>query len=51
MSHRLPGSPVPVDKSVDPVAEDAPLGDRICLAFSGSIVSYGHATCVVVATG
>ncbi len=47
----LTGESVPVDKSVDPVAEDAPLGDRICLAFSGSIVSYGHATCVVVATG
>ena len=47
----LTGESVPVDKSVDPVAKDAPLGDRRCLAFSGTIVSYGQASCAVIATG
>ena len=47
----LTGESVPVDKSAEPVAEDASLGDRRCLAFSGTIVSYGQASCVVVATG
>jgi magnesium-transporting ATPase (P-type) len=47
----LTGESVPVEKSTAPVATEASLGDRTCLAFSGSLVSYGFATCVVVATG
>jgi magnesium-transporting ATPase (P-type) len=47
----LTGESVPVDKHTDPVAEDAPLGDRRCIAFSGSLVTYGQGQGVVVATG
>ena len=47
----LTGESVPSEKSAMPVATDAPLGDRSCIAYSGTIVTYGNATCVVVATG
>ncbi|MEM1102835.1 MAG: cation-transporting P-type ATPase [Pseudomonadota bacterium] len=47
----LTGESVPVDKGVDPVAVDAPLGDRTCLAFSGTLVTAGQGRGVVVATG
>jgi magnesium-transporting ATPase (P-type) len=47
----LTGESLPVDKGVDGVAADAPLGDRSCMAFSGTVVVYGQATGVVVATG
>ncbi len=47
----LTGESVPVDKQVQPVAADVPLGDRFSMAFSGSFVAAGHGTGVVVATG
>ncbi len=47
----LTGESVPVDKAVEPVAADAPLGDRACMAFSGTLVTFGQGTGVVVATG
>ena len=47
----LTGESLPVEKAVEPVAGDAPLGDRTSLAFSGTIVSRGQGTGVVVATG
>jgi len=47
----LTGESVPVDKSTEPVASDASLGDRESMAFSGTLVSYGQGTGVVVATG
>jgi calcium-translocating P-type ATPase len=47
----LTGESVPAEKSVAPVEADAPLGDRACIAFSGTLVTYGHALGVVVATG
>lgn len=47
----LTGESVPVDKDVQPVAEDAPIGDRHCLAFSGTLVRSGQGAGVVVATG
>ncbi len=47
----LTGESVPVDKSIDPVSPDAALGDRSCMAFSGTMVSFGQGTGVVVATG
>lgn len=47
----LTGESEPVTKGVSPVAEDAPVGDRLCLAFSGTVVTYGQGVGVVVETG
>lgn len=47
----LTGESVPVEKTVEPTREDASLGDRRCLAFSGTLVTYGQGTGVVVETG
>ena len=47
----LTGESLPVDKDTLPVAADAPLGDRGCMAYSGTLVVYGQATGIVVATG
>lgn len=47
----LTGESVPVDKQVEPVVADVPLGDRFSMAFSGSFVAAGQGVGVVVATG
>jgi magnesium-transporting ATPase (P-type) len=47
----LTGESVAVEKRPDPVAIDAPLGDRASMAFSGTLVTSGQARGVVVATG
>ncbi len=47
----LTGESVPVLKRLEPVAEDASLGDRSNLAFGGTLVTSGTGTAVVVATG
>ncbi|UEM03603.1 cation-transporting P-type ATPase [Skermanella rosea] len=47
----LTGESVPVAKSVDPVAPDAALGDRAPAAFSGTLVTMGQGTGLVVGTG
>ncbi|RPI54932.1 MAG: cation-transporting P-type ATPase [Acidobacteria bacterium] len=47
----LTGESVPVDKQIHVVAGDAPLGDRTCLAYSGTLVTAGQGTGVVFATG
>ena len=47
----LTGESVPVDKSIAPVYEAATIGDRACMAFSGTMVTYGQGSGVVVATG
>tara|TARA_R110002020_G_scaffold48286_16_gene137756 strand:- start:8318 stop:11008 length:2691 start_codon:yes stop_codon:yes gene_type:complete len=47
----LTGESVPVDKSTSPVAEGSALGDRTCMAFSGTLVSSGQGRGLVVATG
>ena len=47
----LTGESVPVDKTTAAVSEKATIGDRECMAFSGTLVSSGRGTGVVVATG
>ena len=47
----LTGESVPVEKMTDPVAENATLGDRRNMAFSGSLVTYGTGLGVVTTTG
>jgi magnesium-transporting ATPase (P-type) len=47
----LTGESVPVEKHIKPVAAEAPLGDRSCMVFSGTLVTSGQAKGVVVATG
>ena len=47
----LTGESLPVDKDTRAVAVDAPLGDRSGMAYSGTLVVYGQAAGIVVATG
>ena len=47
----LTGESLPVEKGTSAVEEEAALGDRQCMAFSGTNVTAGQATGVVVATG
>ena len=47
----LTGESMTVDKATSPVAEQASLGDRTSMAFSGTLVTYGQGKGVVVATG
>jgi magnesium-transporting ATPase (P-type) len=47
----LTGESVAVEKRVGPVTVDAALGDRACMAFSGTTVTSGQGRGVVVATG
>ena len=47
----LTGESVPAAKSVDAVAQDAVLGDRTSMAYSGTTVASGSATGLVTATG
>jgi Ca2+-transporting ATPase len=47
----LTGESLPVAKRSDPVSADAVLGDRFCMAYSGTLVVQGTATGVIVATG
>ncbi|MFQ9933791.1 MAG: cation-translocating P-type ATPase [Lachnospiraceae bacterium] len=47
----LTGESLPVEKSLDPVAEDAPLGDQTNRVFSGSFVTYGRARYEVTSIG
>ncbi|MDI2098659.1 cation-translocating P-type ATPase [Ruicaihuangia caeni] len=47
----LTGESIAVAKGADPVAADAATGDRLSLAFSGTFVTSGRGTGIVVATG
>ena len=46
----LTGESVPVEKSVEPVPASTILAERTCLAYSGTFVTFGQATGVVIAT-
>ncbi|NLX17757.1 MAG: HAD-IC family P-type ATPase [Desulfobulbus sp.] len=47
----LTGESVPVQKALLPTAADAVLGDRTCMAYSGTLVTAGTATAVVTGIG
>ncbi len=48
----LTGESVAVEKRIQALdTPDVPLGDRICLAYKGTVVTYGRARGLVVATG
>lgn len=47
----LTGESLPVEKHTLPLAEEAPIGDRVNMAFGSCSVTYGHGRGVVVATG
>ncbi|MDC7677502.1 cation-transporting P-type ATPase [Asticcacaulis machinosus] len=47
----LTGESVPVEKTIQPVAADAPLGDRRGMLFSGTIITAGQGQGLVVETG
>ena len=47
----LTGESVPAEKTTDPAPEKSTVGDRECMAFSGTMVVSGRAVGVVVATG
>jgi magnesium-transporting ATPase (P-type) len=47
----LTGESVPVEKDPEPTDEDADLGDRKSMTYSGTVVTKGNATGIVVATG
>jgi P-type Ca2+ transporter type 2C len=47
----LTGESLPVTKDPAPIVEDATLGDRTNMIFSGTAATYGHGTAVVTATG
>ena len=47
----LTGESVPAEKGIQPVAASAAMGDRRCLAFSGTLVTSGRGLGVVIATG
>ena len=47
----LTGESVAVEKNTSTVAAQAVVGDRYCMAYSGTLVTHGQGTGVVVATG
>lgn len=48
----LTGESVAVEKQIHPLSVvDAPLGDKTCLAYKGTIVTYGRGRGLVIATG
>jgi len=47
----LTGESEPVEKSADPLDDHASLADRACMAYAGTVVTYGRGQGLVVATG
>jgi Ca2+-transporting ATPase len=47
----LTGESVPVEKRLAPVASEDGIGDRVCMVFGGTLVTYGAGAAVVVETG
>ena len=47
----LTGESIAVEKMTEPVRLDTVLGDRLCMAYSGTLVTHGQGTGIVVRTG
>jgi len=47
----LTGESLAVEKSIEPVVQQAVINDRLCMAYSGTLVTHGQGAGVVVATG
>ena len=47
----LTGESMAVEKITDPVAQETVIGDRCCMAYSGTLVTHGQGSGVVIATG
>ncbi|WP_078460229.1 cation-transporting P-type ATPase [Solemya velum gill symbiont] len=47
----LTGESMAVEKTIDPVAFESVIGDRRCMAYSGTLVTHGQGGGVVVSTG
>ena len=47
----LTGESVAIEKAIDPVTKESVIGDRRCMAFSGTLVTHGQGRGFVVATG
>jgi potassium/sodium efflux P-type ATPase len=46
----LTGESMAVEKITDPVAQETVIGDRLCMAYSGTLVTHGQGSGIVVAT-
>ncbi len=47
----LTGESVAIEKTTEPVTRETTIGDRHCMAYSGTLVTHGQGAGVVVATG
>lgn len=47
----LTGESLGVEKSIDPIAGEVPLGDRVNMVYSGSFVTYGRGSFLVTGIG
>ena len=47
----LTGESMAVEKTTDPVAKESVIGDRRCMAYSGTIVTHGQGSGMVIGTG